>query len=175
MFRPRRRCLAEQLGGQRVAQHVRAELDPGAGPQSGDKPVNRLVAHLLPAGLGEQVDEHVVAVGLAVLLEHVRGVKAHQAAVIGMVATSDTLARAPFALSARATISSSRRWDTKSAWRNSSAWPMRIPVSRRPLSQGRVGSRAHVDGRALPLVDQLPHDMRGKGTKDIEVLPTDGW
>src|SRR5450759_3924433 len=60
-----------------------------------------------------------------------------------MVCSSRVLARAPFALSRRGTIRTSRRWETKSAWRNPSAWPIRMSVSASSTSKKRSRRCSH--------------------------------
>ena len=62
-----------------VAQHVEVKADPRALGQPADELVHGVVAQWLAMGLGKQVHEYVVAVCLAVLVEHVGAVEPHEA------------------------------------------------------------------------------------------------
>ena len=61
----------------------------------------------------------------------------------GTVAGDKHLARAPFALSARATMRTCRRRLTKSSCPRPSAWPTRMPVSANKANKNRSRSRVH--------------------------------
>ena len=61
----------------------------------------------------------------------------------GTTAAERTFARAPFALSARGTMCTSRLRETKSQCRSPSAWPTRIPVSASSDSRNRSRRCSH--------------------------------
>ena len=103
-------------------------------PQPADQLVHGLVPQRPPVGFGEQVHEHVVS--------------RTNPGEIGIVCSSTVFARAPFTLSRRGTIRSSRRWDTKSACRNPNACPIRIAVSAIKSSRKRSRRCSHASTRA---------------------------
>ena len=72
---PRPTPAAQQLGGVRVSKHVRPERDSGPLPDPADQVIDTRVGHRTPDRTRPQVDEHVVAVQVAVLGVQVIGVE----------------------------------------------------------------------------------------------------
>ena len=99
---------------------------------------------------------------IAELGVHVVAVEAHQRADTGTVIVVRVFARAPLALSSRGTIVTSRRRETKSAWRSPSACPIRIPLSASNANRNRsrnLTQAARID--VISSTVRLPGNRRG--------------
>ena len=73
-----RGARAQQPGGVGVTAPVRIEVDPGPSPQPADQVIDRGVGQRAAVLPGPEIDEHVVAVQLAVLAVQIVGVEPDQ-------------------------------------------------------------------------------------------------